>query len=81
MLKVLREAQALGYTGADPSTDVEGFDVKVKISILAKLVGCKEITDTFFFILTLFVLFKIIHPLSVITKCMVRVGFWNNSAT
>jgi len=34
---VLKEAQALGFAEADPTADVEGFDVQAKISILAKL--------------------------------------------
>eukprot|EP00636_Phaeomonas_parva_P015494 CAMPEP_0118872328 /NCGR_PEP_ID=MMETSP1163-20130328/14555_1 /TAXON_ID=124430 /ORGANISM="Phaeomonas parva, Strain CCMP2877" /LENGTH=345 /DNA_ID=CAMNT_0006807501 /DNA_START=6 /DNA_END=1043 /DNA_ORIENTATION=+ len=34
---VLAEAQALGFAEADPTADVEGFDVQAKISILAKL--------------------------------------------
>uniref|UniRef100_A0A7S3Q5E2 Homoserine dehydrogenase n=1 Tax=Chaetoceros debilis TaxID=122233 RepID=A0A7S3Q5E2_9STRA len=35
--EVLNEAQALGYAEADPSADVEGYDVRAKIYILAKL--------------------------------------------
>ncbi|MDR2519686.1 MAG: homoserine dehydrogenase [Eubacteriaceae bacterium] len=34
---VLREAQSLGFAEADPSADVDGFDVMRKISILASL--------------------------------------------
>ena len=34
---VLKEAQALGFAEADPTADVEGFDVQAKISLLAKL--------------------------------------------
>ncbi|KAL3806651.1 hypothetical protein ACHAXA_001953 [Cyclostephanos tholiformis] len=34
---VLREAQELGFAESDPSADVEGYDVRAKISILAKL--------------------------------------------
>jgi homoserine dehydrogenase len=34
---VLKEAQDLGFAEADPTADVEGFDVQAKISILAKL--------------------------------------------
>lgn len=33
----LREAQALGYAEADPSSDVEGYDAAFKIAILASL--------------------------------------------
>lgn len=35
--EVLKEAQDLGYAEADPTADVEGFDVRAKIAILAKL--------------------------------------------
>lgn len=35
--EALREAQALGYAEADPTADVEGFDVQAKIAILTKL--------------------------------------------
>jgi len=34
---VLKEAQELGFAEADPTADVEGFDVRAKIAILAKL--------------------------------------------
>lgn len=34
---VLSEAQALGFAEADPTADVEGFDVQAKIALLAKL--------------------------------------------
>ncbi|RQM20285.1 hypothetical protein B5M09_010664 [Aphanomyces astaci] len=38
---VLKEAQDLGYAEANPSADVDGFDVQAKIAILAKLgFGC-----------------------------------------
>ena len=33
----MKQAQALGYAEADPTADVEGFDVQAKIAILAKL--------------------------------------------
>jgi len=53
---VLKEAQDLGYAEADPSADVEGYDVRAKIAILAKLaygvtvspissIPCKGITN------------------------------------
>ncbi|GMH94961.1 hypothetical protein TL16_g13045 [Triparma laevis f. inornata] len=35
--EVLKEAQDLGFAEADPTADVEGHDVRAKISILAKL--------------------------------------------
>ncbi len=34
---VLKEAQNLGYAEADPTADVEGYDVQAKIAIMAKL--------------------------------------------
>jgi homoserine dehydrogenase len=34
---VLREAQALGYAEADPSSDVEGFDAQYKLAILSSI--------------------------------------------
>lgn len=34
---VLKEAQSLGFAEADPTADVEGYDVRAKIAILAKL--------------------------------------------
>ncbi len=34
---VLTEAQRLGFAEADPTADVEGFDVQAKIAILAKI--------------------------------------------
>ncbi|MCC6731102.1 MAG: homoserine dehydrogenase [Chthonomonadales bacterium] len=34
---VLREAQALGYAEADPSSDVQGFDAQYKIAILSSI--------------------------------------------
>lgn len=52
---VLQEAQELGYAEADPTADVEGYDVRAKICILAKLafgvtvppseVPCKGISE------------------------------------
>lgn len=53
--EALREAQRLGYAEADPTSDVEGYDAKFKIVILANYVMnvplsaeeviCKGITD------------------------------------
>eukprot|EP00607_Mallomonas_marina_P009851 CAMPEP_0182419070 /NCGR_PEP_ID=MMETSP1167-20130531/3467_1 /TAXON_ID=2988 /ORGANISM="Mallomonas Sp, Strain CCMP3275" /LENGTH=435 /DNA_ID=CAMNT_0024593677 /DNA_START=75 /DNA_END=1382 /DNA_ORIENTATION=- len=34
---VLKEAQALGFAEANPTADVDGFDVQAKIALLAKL--------------------------------------------
>lgn len=40
--EVLAEAQALGYAEADPSADVDGFDARSKLAILAALAfGCR----------------------------------------
>lgn len=35
--KALKEAQAAGFAEADPTNDVEGFDVRYKITILSRL--------------------------------------------
>lgn len=44
---VLAEAQALGYAEADPTADVEGYDAKYKLAILASLIfGCRVDVDT-----------------------------------
>ena len=40
---MLKEAQALGFAEADPTADVEGFDVQAKIALLAKLAFGKTI--------------------------------------
>ena len=42
--EVLRDAQALGYAEADPSSDVDGFDAAYKITILAKVAGMKGVS-------------------------------------
>eukprot|EP00596_Hydrurales_sp_CCMP1899_P003918 CAMPEP_0119039076 /NCGR_PEP_ID=MMETSP1177-20130426/8382_1 /TAXON_ID=2985 /ORGANISM="Ochromonas sp, Strain CCMP1899" /LENGTH=446 /DNA_ID=CAMNT_0007002507 /DNA_START=140 /DNA_END=1480 /DNA_ORIENTATION=- len=39
----LKEAQDLGYAEADPTADVEGFDVQAKIALLAKLAFGKTV--------------------------------------
>jgi len=41
--EVLKEAQDLGYAEADPTADVEGYDVRAKISVLAKLAYGKTV--------------------------------------
>ena len=41
---VLREAQALGYAEADPTSDVEGFDAARKIAILASIAFNSRVT-------------------------------------
>ncbi|MEM0951710.1 MAG: homoserine dehydrogenase [Cyanobacteria bacterium P01_H01_bin.74] len=40
----LKEAQSLGFAEADPTNDVEGFDVAYKISILS-LIAFKKVVD------------------------------------
>ncbi len=40
---VLREAQRLGYAEADPSADVDGYDARAKLCILARLAMGAEI--------------------------------------
>src|SRR5437870_4568148 len=41
---VLAEAQALGFAEADPSADIDGFDARSKLSILAALAFGEKIT-------------------------------------
>jgi homoserine dehydrogenase len=42
MADVLAEAQKLGYAEADPSADVEGWDARFKLAILARMAfGCE----------------------------------------
>jgi homoserine dehydrogenase len=41
---VLKEAQRLGYAEADPSADVDGFDARAKLCILARLALRAEIS-------------------------------------
>jgi len=41
--EVLKEAQAAGYAEADPSADVDGFDARAKLCILARLALHAEI--------------------------------------
>jgi len=43
---VLSEAQRLGYAEADPSADVDGFDARSKLAILAALAFGERITPT-----------------------------------
>jgi homoserine dehydrogenase len=44
--KVLTEAQRLGYAEADPSADVDGFDARSKLAILAALAFGEKITPS-----------------------------------
>ena len=43
---VLGEAQRLGYAEADPSADVDGFDARAKLAILAALAFGEKITPS-----------------------------------
>ncbi len=43
---VLNEAQKLGYAEADPSADVDGFDARSKLAILAALAFGEKITPS-----------------------------------
>lgn len=43
---VLKEAQRLGYAEADPTADVDGFDARSKLAILAALAFGERITPT-----------------------------------
>src|SRR5271168_1603384 len=43
---VLKEAQRLGYAEADPSADVDGFDARSKLAILAALAFGEKITPS-----------------------------------
>jgi homoserine dehydrogenase len=43
---VLEEAQQLGYAEADPSADVDGFDARSKLAILAALAFGEKITPS-----------------------------------
>ncbi len=44
--EVLEEAQALGYAEADPSADVDGYDARSKLAILAALAFGEKITPS-----------------------------------
>ena len=43
---VLAEAQQLGYAEADPSADIDGFDARSKLAILAALAFGEKITPS-----------------------------------
>ena len=43
---VLAEAQSLGYAEADPSADIDGFDARSKLAILAALAFGEKITPS-----------------------------------
>src|SRR5215471_4855673 len=47
---VLSEAQALGYAEADPSADIDGFDARSKLALLAALAFGEKITPSDIFV-------------------------------
>src|SRR5579871_524967 len=47
---VLEEAQALGYAEADPSADIDGYDARSKLALLAALAFGEKITPSDIFI-------------------------------
>src|ERR1700735_228302 len=47
---ILAEAQALGYAEADPSADVDGYDARSKLAILAALAFGERITPSDIFV-------------------------------
>ncbi len=48
--KILAEAQALGYAEANPGADVDGFDARSKLAILAALAFGERITPSDIFV-------------------------------
>jgi len=48
--QVLAEAQALGYAEADPTADVDGYDARSKLAILAALAFGERITPSDIFV-------------------------------
>jgi len=48
--KILAEAQALGYAEADPSADVDGYDARSKLALLAALAFGERITPSDIFV-------------------------------
>jgi homoserine dehydrogenase len=47
---ILAEAQALGYAEADPSADIDGFDARSKLALLAALAFGEKITPADIFV-------------------------------
>jgi homoserine dehydrogenase len=47
---ILEEAQTLGYAEADPSADIDGFDARSKLALLAALAFGEKITQSDIFI-------------------------------
>jgi homoserine dehydrogenase len=50
LTSVLAEAQALGYAEADPSADIDGFDARSKLALLAALAFGEKITPSDIFV-------------------------------
>jgi homoserine dehydrogenase len=50
LLEVLTEAQRLGYAEADPSADIDGYDARSKLAILAALAFGERITPSDIFV-------------------------------
>jgi homoserine dehydrogenase len=50
LASVLAEAQMLGYAEADPSADIDGFDARSKLAILAALAFGEKITPSDIFV-------------------------------
>jgi homoserine dehydrogenase len=50
LAEVLAEAQRLGYAEADPSADIDGFDARFKLAILAALAFGERITPADIFV-------------------------------
>jgi homoserine dehydrogenase len=48
--EILAEAQALGYAEADPSADVDGYDARSKLALLAALAFGERITPSDIFV-------------------------------
>lgn len=47
---ILAEAQAMGYAEADPSADIDGFDARSKLALLAALAFGEKITPSDIFV-------------------------------
>jgi homoserine dehydrogenase len=50
LVSVLAEAQALGYAEADPSADIDGYDARSKLALLAALAFGEKITPSDIFV-------------------------------
>jgi homoserine dehydrogenase len=50
LARILAEAQQLGYAEADPSADIDGFDARSKLALLAALAFGEKITPSDIFV-------------------------------